>query len=137
MPSFLNTSEWVGIGTPNLMEQNKIPAQNRFESNTIYDYPCEEDNSVLSVKEESIVNLYVFPNPTVDLLHVKSDVTGSITILDINGKSMGTTQIVVGLTKINVRSYPKGVYRLNLKNLRNEMIKQANLDEKYLIKDFE
>lgn len=126
MPSFLNASEWVGIGTPNLMEQNKIPAQNRFESNTIYDYLCEEENPVLSVLEERIVKLYVFPNPTIELLHIKSGVTGSINILDINGKSMGTAQIVVGLNKINVGSYPKGVYRLHLINLRNEMIKQVS-----------
>ena len=62
-PSFINSSEWAGIGTPNTMEENNIPAQNRYESNAIYDYPCNEEPPVLSVDQNQSSGFIYFQIP--------------------------------------------------------------------------
>ncbi|MDA9161545.1 T9SS type A sorting domain-containing protein [Crocinitomicaceae bacterium] len=126
MPSFLNAPEWVGIGTPNIMEHNKIPAQNRFESGTIYNYPCEQESPVLNLIENEGERLQVFPNPAYETIHIKTDIEGTINIWDFNGRLIENIKVQIGLNKISVRYYPRGVYRLNLKNLRKEMIKQVS-----------
>ena len=86
MPSFINSSEWGGIGTPNLMEENNIPAQTRFESNTIYDYPCVQESPVLDLIENEGERLEVFPNPAHETIHIKTDIEGTINIWDFNGR---------------------------------------------------
>ena len=125
-PVFLNATEWSGIGTPNVMEQNTIPAQTRFETNAIYDYPCEEESPVLNLIENEGERLEVFPNPAYETIHIKTDIEGTINILDFNGRLIENIKVQIGLNQISVRSYPRGVYRLNLKNLRKEMIKQVS-----------
>ena len=108
------------------MEQNTIPAQTRFETNAIYDYPCEEESPVLNLIENEGERLEVFPNPAHETIHIKTDIEGTINIWDFNGRLIENIKVQIGLNKIDVRSYPRGVYHLNLKNLRKEIIKQVS-----------
>lgn len=125
-PSFINNSEWAGIGTPNAMEENNIPAQNRYESNAIYDYPCNEEPPVLSVRQNQSTWVHLFPNPTKEVLYFKSDNEGVFNLLNAQGKCLKTQKIIIGLNKVNVSKYPPGMYRLTFVIEDNEMIKQVS-----------
>lgn len=125
-PSFINNSEWAGIGTPNAMEENNIPAQNRYESNAIYDYPCYEEPPVLSVGQNQSTWGHLFPNPTKELLYFKSDNEGVFNLWNAQGKCLKTQKIIIGLNKVNVSKYPPGMYRLTFVIEDNEMIKQVS-----------
>ena len=126
MPSFLNAPEWVGIGTPNIMEQNKIPAQNRFESGTIYNYPCAEEDPVLQASNEFQFKFHVYPNPASDELIIDSDRKGMIIIYDVKGGRIAELQVRIGLNKLNVITFPKGIYRAVLMNMNQDVILQKS-----------
>ena len=125
-PSFINSSEWAGIGTPNTMEENNIPAQNRYESNAIYDYPCNEEPPVLSVEQNQSTWVHLFPNPTKELLYFKSDKKGILNLWNAQGQCLKTQKIILGLNEVNVSNYRSGIYRLTFSIEDNEMIKQVS-----------
>ena len=125
-PSFINSSEWAGIGTPNTMEENNIPAQNRYESNAIYDYPCNEEPPVLSSDQNQSTLVHLFPNPTKELLYFKSDKKGILNLWNAQGKCLKTQKIILGLNEVNVSNYRSGIYRLTFSIEDNEMIKQVS-----------
>ena len=126
MPSFINSSEWGGIGTPNLMEENNIPAQTRFESNTIYNYPCDEEEPVLQNTYEDLIHFRLYPNPSSDLLIIDSDRKGIVFIYNANGSEVVDFHIEPGLNKLNLISLPIGIYRVVLLNMKKEIIRQKS-----------
>ncbi|MDG2153566.1 MAG: glycosyl hydrolase family 28-related protein [Crocinitomicaceae bacterium] len=125
-PVFLNATEWSGIGTPNVMEQNTIPAQTRFETNAIYDYPCEEEEPVLHTTNEDLSNFSLYPNPTSDQLIIESDRKGTVFIYDVKGSLVVELQVESGINKLNVISFPIGIYRVVLLNVKKEIVQQKS-----------
>ena len=124
IPSFLSSTEWAGIGTPNVMDQNKIPAQTRFESNTIYDYPCIDESEVLHLLEEEKPKWHIYPNPTSQFIYFHSDLVGILQVNDILGKSINQYDIKLGFNILDVKSLPKGMYRSVLYTLQKEAGRQ-------------
>ena len=127
MPSFLNTTEWAGIGTPNNMEENRIPAQLRFESGTIYNYPCAEVDPVLHINNEVQIKFHVYPNPVSDELIIDSYRKGTILLYDVKGSQIAELQVRIGLNKLNVISFPKGIYRAVLMNMNQDVLLQKSI----------
>ena len=126
IPSFISSSEWAGIGTPNNMEENNIPAQDRFESNTIYDYPCEEEAPALHLFDLNSSKLKVYPNPAKEILYFQSDVGGVLYLNDNLGKTLKRISIVAGTNKLDVHTLSKGVYNLVLFNFQKEVDAQIS-----------
>lgn len=126
MPSFLNTTEWAGIGTPNDMEENRIPAQLRFESGTIYNYPCVEVDPILHTSNDVQIKFHVYPNPASDELIIDSDRKGTILIYDVKGSQIAELQVRIGLNKLNVISFPKGICRALLMNMNQDVLLQKS-----------
>lgn len=66
------------------------------------------------LKNQISVNIY--PNPSSDFVYVKSENSTEnyeLTLIDSSGK---TLQIIPNSNKINITSYPKGIYYLLIKN---------------------
>ena len=55
----------------------------------------------------------VFPNPTVDVLNV-SPLIGSITLRDLQGRTLHQSQAGGSWTQLDISSYPSGIYILQL-----------------------
>ena len=121
IPSFLSSAEWAGIGTPNVMDQNKIPAQIRYEQGTIYEYPCEEEPSVLHLIENKTSKLHAYPNPAKEILYIQSGFKGLLSVFDMKGYRICQFQVEQGLNKMDVKSFPKGMYRIVPFGFQKEM----------------
>ncbi len=70
-------------------------------------------NGVLGMKEESVLNFTVSPNPANEFVTVQSEENGSIRILDLNGKTLFETTHNT-LTTIYLNQFQKGIYLLQL-----------------------
>ncbi len=79
-------------------------------------------NQVTGIEGEDKVQyptnlLSVYPNPASAQLTVKSTVeTGFITITDVTGRDLLTTQLVNGSAAINTSSFSTGIYFIAVKN---------------------
>ena len=120
-PNFLNTDEWAGIGTPSVMDQNKIPAQIRYEQATIYEYPCEEETPVLHLISNKPPKLHAYPNPVKEILYIQSGFKGLLSVFDMKGYKICQVQVEQGLNKMDVKSFPKGIYRIVPFGFQKEM----------------
>jgi hypothetical protein len=64
----------------------------------------------VSLDEANSPAFLVYPNPTVDLLHIKNKVNGVIRIVDVTGKQVRTQKAEVGIQVIDVKNLREGVY---------------------------
>lgn len=82
---------------------------------------------VESIKES--INVNVYPNPATDRLNVNvGDITAIVTIFDITGKTISTTDNVSGTFEIDVTNFKKGIYMVkvnsgNATNVKKVVIK--------------
>jgi hypothetical protein len=66
----------------------------------------------VSVQEQSIENIKIYPNPTNDILSI--DVSGecSAELFDLSGKLVMTKTITTANNQISLLDFPKGIYQL-------------------------
>ncbi len=64
--------------------------------------------------EEEILNIEVFPNPTVDYVYLKAEENLFFKIIDLTGKVLNEGQLINGQTKINLSDYADNIYLLEL-----------------------
>lgn len=64
----------------------------------------------VSLDEANSPAFLVYPNPTVDFLHVKNKVDGVIRIVDVTGKQIRTQKAEAGIQVIDVKNLREGVY---------------------------
>ena len=62
----------------------------------------------------------VYPNPSKDIFSINSDARGSIVIYDVMGKIIKTENLDLGITKLDLRNYPNGIYLLKVVNDSNQ-----------------
>jgi hypothetical protein len=122
-PSFLNSSQWSGLGTPNNMGSNSIPAQLRFEQNTIYDYPCEEESPQVNtsglIPNKEVV---LYPNPSSEFIYLECEINGNVAVIDLLGKTRKVCQIVKGMNQISLQNLNAGSYLILMYNSNQELI---------------
>nr|WP_314495636.1 peptide-N-glycosidase F-related protein [uncultured Chryseobacterium sp.] len=72
----------------------------------------QSDNQILAVNEVSTIDVSIFPNPTSDIVNVRSDekIT-KIIVLSVDGKRLDE----VADSKVDLTSYPSGIYLLDIK----------------------
>jgi hypothetical protein len=73
-------------------------------------------NIPTAVEEIGNEKIEIYPVPAQDYLNVKfpENVSGSLSIVDLNGKQLFVQEISGSESKINVSKYPKGVYLLKM-----------------------
>jgi hypothetical protein len=76
-------------------------------------------NGVLGIKDETLLQLSVYPNPANGVVTINSDNTGVLVITDLNGKILKEIQHNK-LSQINLDQFQKGVYLLQL-NVKGEV----------------
>lgn len=106
-PEFLINSEFGGIGFPNLVNSNSIPAKNRFDSENIFDLPCSESpNDIEKMSYE--INFY--PNPCFEFIFFNNEIDISkIKIKNLLGEIESNYNFVNNLS-INISRLKSGVY---------------------------
>lgn len=85
------------------------------------------ENISLSNQEFDSASFEIWPNPTTDILHVKSSITSNLdySIYDLKGSKLATGSIEDGQDKINIQHFTKGVYLIKLTNgNNNSMVKK-------------
>ncbi|ASK30157.1 hypothetical protein CEY12_08535 [Chryseobacterium sp. T16E-39] len=75
-------------------------------------YMQGKSNAVLNVKDVKTIDVTIYPNPTSDLVNIKSKIdVASISLFSIDGKKLSENYRE---NKIDLSAYPTGVYFLNI-----------------------
>jgi len=86
-----------------------------------------QENFSTSVKEHTKLNLNVYPNPTLDLIHIERVETTSLKIelLDYTGKNITAFTSNKQKISINLSKYPKGIYFIKITDSKTSIIKKV------------
>lgn len=75
-------------------------------------YMQGKSSAVLDVKDIKTVDVSIYPNPTSDFVNIRSkSEVASISVFSVDGKKLAETR---GENKIDISTYPAGVYLLNI-----------------------
>ncbi len=76
------------------------------------------ENVPMSISGESKLNIKIFPNPAIDIIHIQGDNSHySINIIDVIGRVVAQKSFVDN-TEINLSHCSKGVYLVNINDLK-------------------
>ncbi|WP_394760337.1 LamG-like jellyroll fold domain-containing protein [Flavobacterium sp.] len=64
--------------------------------------------------------LSVYPNPSSDVFSINSETRGNIVVYDLIGKIIKSETIDLGITKLDLSKYPRGIYLMKVTNDNNE-----------------
>lgn len=121
-PFFVPTTQWVAIGTPNIMGTASIPARDRYLSGVLFDNSC--GNIITENKaNKTTYDILLYPNPTTEILNIrcKNDIK-SIRLFDIQGNLVFFTSPFEKYLQINIKDVKKGIYFLFLSFPNNKVI---------------
>lgn len=121
-PAYLNATGWFGIGVPNQMNQNVIPAFQRTQNNIIMENACTVPSLSIQESEPDLLHTFVSPNPFSDKLTLKvTKKVQAIDILNSTGTRVFETFVVNGYpTEINTRDWKKGVYFVRIHTINKQ-----------------
>lgn len=75
--------------------------------------------SISDLSKDTDVNIYLYPNPTTGIVNLKRDKSvknpSIITIVNLYGKTLITKNTNRELTRLNIESFPEGVYLIVVK----------------------
>lgn len=76
--------------------------------------PEGENTSSAGITEESVLTYSVYPNPTADVITVRTNSTEEVTvvIMDNTGKVMMTGEKMIGQIQVNISALPSGIYHV-------------------------
>ena len=64
--------------------------------------------------------LTVYPNPSSDIFTINTDSRGTIVVYDLIGKIIKSENIDLGITKLDLSNYPRGLYLMKVTNDNNQ-----------------
>jgi hypothetical protein len=64
--------------------------------------------------------LSVYPNPSSNIFSINSDTRGNLVVYDLIGKIIKTETIDLGITKLDLSTYPSGIYLMKVTNDSNQ-----------------
>ena len=120
-PDFIPTSQWVGIGTPNVMEATSIPAYDRYNSGSLFSNAC--GNSTIGVEEKfgTEEKVVIFPNPVQSEMVIESArFIGDLRVINSIGQEVYYQEGVGFSNLINTAEWKNGVYLIFIHFLNNE-----------------
>ncbi len=124
-----NNLTWIGELYHNFQSSPSLPYQSYQMTNNIsnielennYEYNCDPELSFLSI-EDINKNIYIYPNPSEDFIHIKlNNVYNSIILSDIFGRKIKSYK---NSTKIDISFLENGVYFLNVDSTSIKFIKK-------------
>ena len=124
-----NNLTWIGELYHNFQSSPSLPYQSYQMTNNIsnielennYEYNCDPELSFLSI-EDINKNIYIYPNPSEDFIHIKlNNAFNSIILSDIFGRKIKSYK---NSTKIDISFLENGVYFLNVDSTSIKFIKK-------------
>lgn len=110
-PIFVPTSQWFGIGTPNTMGSNAIPAFDRYNSSTLFSNACGSSTLGIIEKIETNQNVVIFPNPVLSEMTIKSSQSiQDFRIMNSIGQAVYYQENVGLSTTIDATDWKNGFY---------------------------
>jgi len=87
--------------------------------------PMDLNSSVGVSSEEKVLGVTIFPNPAVNnvTINTYSDEMSSIIFYNLIGEKVITTS-VKGMIQVDVSSFPKGIYLVEVKNKKETLVKK-------------
>ena len=86
--------------------------------------------SSISLDVETIPSFNVFPNPATDKLFVRFNGWSGekeIKLIDLTGRSVFIMKSVEEINEINISSFPKGIYIINVKNEFHRVVQKIKI----------
>jgi len=126
-PNFISMNQWAGIGTPNSMGVNHIPAMDRFNSSVTPNAACGE--FISSVKSPERYKIETYPNPISNKINIRSEkAITSVVVYNLLGKVITSYYFNERHVVIDFSNYIKGIYILhvfseNQKAITHKLIK--------------
>lgn len=124
-----NGSNWSTVSRADLLQTESNSVTVDFSDKKAYIYIASTDLGllgynlnleVLATNEVSNekANVLVYPNPTVDVVHIDSKNLKSVSLYDMNGKKL----LESNKTEMNVSKLPKGVYVLRIVTSNDQVV---------------
>jgi hypothetical protein len=108
-PDFFLASQWVTLGTPNVMGSGTNPAHDRYLTNNIFANAC--GNSTISIAAFQNSTVQLFPNPMSSQLQIESNTSiKSATIFNQMGQQVFSKVSHSKQIQIDVSSLCDGFY---------------------------
>ena len=105
-------------------DASNIPSLWTKDATAVY----SEDCSALSNKEFKLAEVSILPNPTRGVLNITALEKADYRLLNIKGQILKKGVLVSGESKINVSSFVKGIYLLNVKTSKGSFTKKVVRD---------
>ncbi|MCE9539581.1 MAG: T9SS type A sorting domain-containing protein [Bacteroidetes bacterium] len=114
IPFFLQSlPNWPSVGIPNLINSGTVPAKERF-SDAYYTTCSSSVTTSLNKDDDASGHLSIFPNPSQELLYIKTTENISdqidLSIYNSIGSISGHYFITSSSQPIDLSSYSKGIY---------------------------
>lgn len=114
-PNFIAPSQWAGIGTPNAMGVNSIPAYDRFLAGAIFSNVCGDNSAGVDQVYTSKESIFIYPNPVKSEMNVESSsFMERIKVFDLRGQLLITLDNCGFSTQITTENWKNGVYFMEI-----------------------
>ena len=108
-PDFFLTSQWVTLGTPNIMGSGTNPAHDRYLTNNLFANAC--GNSTINVPDFQNSAVQIYPNPMTSQLQIESNTSiKSATIFNQMGQQVLSKVSHSNQLQIDVSLLSNGFY---------------------------
>ncbi|MRX41285.1 T9SS type A sorting domain-containing protein [Flavobacterium sp. LC2016-23] len=125
------TYQWIDCANnnaviPGAVNQTYTPATSGTYSVVITSGSCSVTSDCIKVTTlgrtdfDPVSNLRVYPNPSHDVFNIEADTAAKIEVYDSLGKEIRTENINEGTSKLDMSSYPTGLYFLKITNENNQ-----------------
>ena len=125
MNFFLNCRELtIELSTEKVLNARRLPKYWEVLNKSLVGYIEETANIPKTgiTSTENIDNVTVYPNPVHETLFIEGTNTGSIDVVDMKGNVVKT--IIPGTRKVDVGSWPRGLYILRHGSWHQTIVKQ-------------
>ncbi len=115
-PDFVESEQWAAIGTPNSPGAASIPSRDRLLSNSIFDVSCSSYTlDVEALEFERKKTLAIFPNPTNNVITIKSDDNiQEIVILNPIGQVQYINNDSGNIYSVDLTNWNSGIYLVRI-----------------------
>lgn len=104
---------WAGIGTPNTMGENSIPAFERYISGNIFSYACGDISAGIDQTTEFEETIFIYPNPVESKLTIESAAfIEKMTVIDVAGHTLQSFENIGFSAQLTTQNWKNGVYFL-------------------------
>lgn len=108
---------WPSIGYPNVLDENSIPAKNRYANGKALTLcSCEDiQDTTTFIKENNLEQSKIYPNPAKASIYVEIPETGgTMKIYSTHGKLLFSRTIKSKTEKLEINNFSSGIYILEL-----------------------